>query len=102
MATKDELLDELRTLLREAFALRAGGVHRPLMAQVQLAVDRRMAVMLDTKQATQAELLAIVAEERERSFGPATRTFLPEGIRSARRRAAVRGSVEVVRASDAA
>lgn len=80
-----ELLDELRTLLSEAFALRAGGVHRPLMMQVQRAVDRRMAMMLDTKVATQAELLRLVADEREKAFGPATRTFTPESTRAERR-----------------
>lgn len=86
METKDELLAELRTLLSEAFALRTEGVHRPLMMQVQRAVDRRMAMLLDTRVATQAELLAMVAEEREKAFGPSTRTFTPESTRAERRR----------------
>ncbi|MFO0616060.1 MAG: hypothetical protein U0414_25930 [Polyangiaceae bacterium] len=81
-----ELLDELRTMLSEAFALREKGVHRPLMMQVQRAVDRRMAMLIDTKLATQSEILKLVAEEREKAFGAATRTFVPESTRAERRR----------------
>jgi hypothetical protein len=87
MATKEESLAELRTLLAEAFALRSEGVHRPLMMQVQRAVDRRMAMLLDTKVATQSEVLKLVVEEREKAFGAATRTFTPEQQMGTRRRA---------------
>lgn len=104
MATKDELLDELRTLLSEAFALRAEGVHRPLMTQVQRAVDRRMTTLLDARVATQSELLSMVAEEREKAFGPATRTFVPESERAARaseRRRVIASSAAARRANAA-
>lgn len=104
MATKDELLGELRTLLSEAFALRTEGVHRPLMMQVQRAVDRRMATLLDAGVATTSELLAMVAAEREKAFGPATREVVSESTRALRateRRSVIAASAAARRANAA-
>ncbi|HET9934472.1 MAG TPA: hypothetical protein VFQ35_27400 [Polyangiaceae bacterium] len=70
--SKAELLDTLRTLLREALALRHEGAAHPKLARTSALVDGYMRALLDAGLATQGELLALVSEERTKIAGPAT------------------------------
>ncbi|MGC4088286.1 MAG: hypothetical protein QM756_10370 [Polyangiaceae bacterium] len=70
--SKAELLDTLRTLLREALKLRQEGATTPKLARTSALVDGYMRALLDAGLASQAELLALVAAERETAAGPAT------------------------------
>ena len=70
MQTKDEVLDELRTMFRNVLAsAAAGGGSRVLRARG--CVDGYMRALLDLGVATRAELLELIASERERADGPA-------------------------------
>ena len=75
MQTKDEALDELRTLFRSVLtASAAGEQHSSSGARLLRArgcVDGYMRALLDLGIATRAELLELVAAERERAHGPA-------------------------------
>ncbi len=70
--SKAELLDTLRTLLREALTLRQSGAAHPKLTRTSALVDGYMRALLDSGVATQGELLALVSEERTRVAGPAT------------------------------
>ncbi len=70
--TKPELVTELRGALREMLTLRNQGSTFPKLSRVQGYVDGYMSAILSAKLATQAGLLAIVAEERARGNAPAT------------------------------
>jgi len=69
--TKPESVAQLRKALREALALRNQGSTFPKLSRAQGYVDGYMRALLDGRLATQAELLAIVAEERTLANGPA-------------------------------
>lgn len=69
---KAELLDTLRTLLREALTLRHEGAAHPKVTRTSALVDGYMRALLDAGLATQAELLTLVSEERTRVSGPGT------------------------------
>ena len=73
MRTKAELLDELRSMMRDLLALRASGEMYPRLARAHGYVDGYMRVLLDTGVATKKELIDLVAEERESASGPAMR-----------------------------
>lgn len=75
MRAKSELLSELRTMLRDVFALRATGQLETRVGRAHGYVDGFMRALLDTGVATKNELLCIVSEERERISGPALRTM---------------------------
>lgn len=75
MRAKTELLSELRTMLRDVFALRASGQLESRVGRAHGYVDGFMRALLDTGIATKNELLTLVAEERERASGPALRTL---------------------------
>lgn len=74
MQSKSEVLSQLRTMLRDVFALRAAGHVEGRAGRAHGYVDGFMRALLDTGFATKEELLAIVAEEREAASGPALRT----------------------------
>lgn len=72
MRSKTEMLDELKTLLRDVFAARAEGASHPRMTRAQGYVDGYMRVLLESGIASQHELLALVAEQRAAVCGPPT------------------------------
>ena len=69
---KIEMLDNLRAMLRDVFRLRSDGVAYARLARAHGYVDGYMRVLLETGIADKQELLALVAEERVKSDGPAT------------------------------
>ncbi len=73
--SKDELLTELRGMLRDVFAAQAAGQVQARVARAHGYVDGFMRVMLDAGMATKQELLELVAEERQHVSGPALRTM---------------------------
>lgn len=84
MRTKNELLEDLRDMMRDLFRLRASGEAYPRLAGAHGYVDGFMRVMLDTNMVTKKELLDLVAQERERASGPAMRTVDEvEGVETA-------------------
>jgi hypothetical protein len=76
MHTKAEMLDDLRTMLKDVFAATARGGAYTRVARAHGYVDGFMRALLDTDTVSKAELLALVAEEREKISGPATRSTL--------------------------
>ncbi len=74
MRAKSELLTELKTMLRDVFALRAAGQTEARVGRAHGYVDGFMRALLDTGVASKQELLTIVAEEREHVSGPALRS----------------------------
>ena len=77
-SSKTEMLDNLRRMLRDVFALRSDGVAYARLARAHGYIDGYMCVMLETGLATKPELLLLVSEERSRSLGPATREIRSE------------------------
>jgi hypothetical protein len=73
--SKDELLSELRTMLRDVFAAQAAGQVQSRVARAHGYVDGFMRVLLDTGIAGKQELLELVASERQAISGPALRTL---------------------------
>jgi hypothetical protein len=76
MRRKGEMLVELKRLLNEAFSAQAAGASYTKLARAQGAVDGYMRALLDSGLATKQELLELVAAERARMHGPATREVL--------------------------
>ena len=72
MVSKAELLENLRTMLRDVFRLRSDGVAYARLARAHGYVDGYMRALLETQAAEKSELLALVAQERELVDGPAT------------------------------
>lgn len=75
MRTKAEVLSELQTMLRDLLAAAGGG--RGRIARAHGYVDGYMRALLDLGIVEQAELLQLVAAERERASGPAIRVLDP-------------------------
>lgn len=75
MRTKAEVLSELQTMLRDLLAAAGGG--RARIARAHGYVDGYMRALLDLGVVEQAELLQLVAAERERASGPAIRVVDP-------------------------
>ncbi len=73
MASKATMHDELRKMLRDVFAARDAGTSYARMARAHGYVDGYMRGMIECGHATKEELLKLVAEERARVSGPATR-----------------------------
>ncbi len=73
MRSKDEVLSDLRAMLRDVFAARAAGHAYPRIARAHGYVDGYMRALLETGLVTRAELLEVVASEREQVSGPAMR-----------------------------
>jgi hypothetical protein len=76
MRRKGEMLAELGRMLNEALTAQATGGSYSKLAKAQGAVDGYMRALLDSGLATKQELLEIVAAERVRVNGPATREML--------------------------
>jgi hypothetical protein len=72
MAETTRMLEDLRLLLRDVLGLRQAGATHQKLARAQGHLDGYMKCLLDHKLTTQGELLAMVADERRRSAGPAT------------------------------
>jgi hypothetical protein len=66
------MLEELRNMLHDVFRARAEGTRHPRMARAHGYVDGYMRALLECGIADKAELLRLVAEEREVISGPAT------------------------------
>ncbi len=77
MRTKAELLSQLQTMLRDVFSAAAAGTTQSRIARAHGYVDGYMRALLDLGVAQQAELLQLVAAERERASGPAMRVVEP-------------------------
>lgn len=77
---KADQLDDLKRLLHELFTARAEGERYPKLARTHGYVDGYMRALLESGQATQRELLELVAEARARVSGPATREMAAESM----------------------
>ena len=79
MATqgKTELLENLRGMVRDMLRLRSEGGAYAKLARAHGYVDGYMRVLLETGVADNKTLLALVADERRRFEGPATREVAP-------------------------
>jgi hypothetical protein len=71
--SKEEMLIELRAMLRDVFAAQAAGQVQSRVARAHGYIDGFMRALLDTGIAGKRELLEIVAAEREHVAGPALR-----------------------------
>jgi hypothetical protein len=78
--TKRELLENLRTMLREALHLRESGVAYAKLARAHGYIDGYMRVLMETGVATQAELLHLVSSVRASSQGPATAEIQSDAV----------------------
>jgi hypothetical protein len=75
MRTRDEMLSELRTMLRDMLAASAAGAGGARLARAHGYVDGYMRAMIDLGVSTKKDLLEVVAAERERFAGPALRVL---------------------------
>ncbi len=71
--SKAEVLRELETMLRDVLTATEAGRSYTRMARAHGYVDGFMRGLLDTGFADKSELLEIVARERARATGPATK-----------------------------
>ena len=78
MRTKAEMLGDLRVMLTDVFVAKAAGEQYGRLARAHGYVDGFMRALLETGTVTKAELLEIVAAEREKTSGPAMRVLAPE------------------------
>jgi len=74
---KTELLENLRGMVRDMLRLRSEGGAYAKLARAHGYVDGYMRVLLETGVADNKTLLALVADERRRFEGPATREVAP-------------------------
>jgi len=77
-----ELVDQLRSLLREAFSLRQQGAAYARIQRAHGYADGYMRMMIDSGMMDARTLLALVAEVRREVDGPATREVVHEAERS--------------------
>jgi hypothetical protein len=75
MRTKVDILNELRTMLRDVFAAKSAGQTYARLARAHGYVDGYMRALLDAGFVTKDELLVLVQSEREQVSGPAIRTL---------------------------
>ena len=75
---KNEMLSNLRLMLRDVFRLRTDGVAYARLARAHGYVDGYMRLMLEAGIADKNELLSLVAEERRQADGPATAMLTSE------------------------
>ena len=75
MRTKLEIMAELKTMLRDVFLAKSAGENYARLSRAHGYVDGYMRALLETETVSKAELLAIVAAEREQVSGPAIRTL---------------------------
>jgi hypothetical protein len=72
-ASKTEMLENLRGMLRDVLRLRSEGVAYAKLSRAHGYLDGYMRVLLETGLFDQKELLALISEERNLHDGPATR-----------------------------
>ena len=72
-SSKADMLAELSRLLHDVFVARAEGANYNRLARAHGYVDGYMRALLEGGQCTKQELLELVAAERARLHGPATR-----------------------------
>jgi hypothetical protein len=102
-ASKTEMLENLRGMLRDVLRLRTEGVAYGKLSRAHGYLDGYMRVLLETGLFSQKELLALISEERNLHDGPAT-GIMTEDARDGRAEASVTGvgaSVSATRASRA-
>lgn len=75
MRTKVEILNQLRTMLRDVFVAKSAGETYARLARAHGYVDGYMRALLETGVVDKEELLSIVASEREQVSGPAMRAL---------------------------
>ena len=75
MRTKAEMLADLRVMLTDVFVAKAAGEQYGRLARAHGYVDGYMRALLETGTVTKAELLELVAAEREKASGPAMRVL---------------------------
>ena len=75
MRTKAEMLGDLRVMLTDVFVAKAAGEAYGRLARAHGYVDGYMRALLETGTVTKAELLELVAAEREKASGPAMRVL---------------------------
>jgi hypothetical protein len=82
MRSKAEMMTELQRMLRDILAASSAGTRYTRVARAHGYIDGYMRALLDLDVATQAELVEVVAVQRERIGGPATRVveFSPDEI----------------------
>ena len=73
MPSSVDVISGLRTMLRDMLAASASGAAGSRLARAHGYVDGYMRALLDLGVTTRADLLEIVASERERQNGPAVR-----------------------------
>ena len=71
-ASKTEMLENLRGMLRDVLRLRTEGVAYAKLSRAHGYLDGYMRVLLETGLFSQKELLALISEERNLHDGPAT------------------------------
>jgi hypothetical protein len=81
--SRDVLLQNLRGLLGDAFALHQKGAAGARLGRCYGMADGYMRALIDLGLATQKELAVVVAEERTKRLGPATQTLGAEPATSA-------------------
>ena len=82
-ASKTEMLENLRGMLRDVLRLRTEGVAYGKLSRAHGYLDGYMRVLLETGLFSQKELLALISEERNLHDGPAT-GIVTEDAREAR------------------
>ena len=80
-ASKTEMLENLRGMLRDVLRLRTEGVAYAKLSRAHGYLDGYMRVLLETGLFSQKELLSLISEERNQHDGPAT-GILVEDARS--------------------
>jgi hypothetical protein len=73
-----EVLEVLRSLLRESFRLQAEGGRQPRLSQAVGYIDGYVRALIETGAADHATLLAVVRDVRAESRGAATRELEAE------------------------
>lgn len=82
MATqgKEELLENLRSMVRDMLRLRSEGGAYAKLARAHGYVDGYMRVLLEAGIADHKGLLALVADERRKAEGPSTREVIADEL----------------------
>jgi hypothetical protein len=81
--SKTELLDNLRTMVRDMLRLRTEGGAYAKLARAHGYVDGYMRVLLETDVASHKELLALVSDERRKHDGAPTRELTEADLAAA-------------------
>src|SRR5881628_528357 len=77
-ASKTEMLENLRGMLRDVLRLRTEGVAYAKLSRAHGYLDGYMRVLLETGLFSQKELLALISEERNLHDGPAVGIVVEE------------------------